>query len=508
MALLYFAPGNESSMQRREFLTAVASGVFLAAAGIANRRTAGSPAELALLDAIDQAALVERGEISAIEAIDAAIERMGRINPVLNAVVTETFDRARKRALSGSSAGRFWGAPYLLKDLTPYQGARYTRGSKLFLDAIADSHGPYVDRIEASGLIILGKTNTPEFGLISTTEPLALGAARNPWNTQYSTGGSSGGSAAAVASRMVPAAQSSDGGGSIRIPACQCGVFGLKPSRGRQPFRAATATSWPIAIRHAVSNSVRDSALILALTEGGRGVTLPPVGFVSRQKPARHRIALSLRSGTGDMPHADVIRAIEQAGLLLDELGHDVVVTEDTPLADPSAFEHFLVHWASWAFGIVEDVESRSGKPAAETGLLEPWTIGLADYFRSRPSDALPNAVNEFRVTTGKVAAFFEHYDAWLNPVTASPAPRIGEQAPTVDFDTLLDRVLKFAAFTPIHNVAGTPAMSVPFGLSRHGLPIGVQISARVGAEALLLQLAYQIEEARPWAGDLPPVHA
>lgn len=489
-------------------MSAVASGVFLTTVGYTNRQAAASPEDLGLLDAIDQAALVESGEVSALEVIEAAIARIERVNPALNAVVTETFDKARARAKSGAAVGRIWGAPYLLKDLLPYKGVRYTRGSNLFRDAIADSHGPYVDKTEAAGLIVLGKTNTPEFGLISTTESLALGAARNPWNTEHSTGGSSGGSAAAVAARMVPVAQSSDGGGSIRIPASQCGVFGLKPSRGRFPFLAATATAWPISIRHAVSNSVRDSALVLALTEQGEGATLPPVGFVSAEKPVHRKIALSLRSGRGESPHADVIKAVETAGQLLEDLGHDIVVTEQTPLADPAAFEHFLVHWASWAFGIAQDVEKQTGKPASETGLLEPWTTGLADYFASKPADTLPNAVRAFAATTEKVAEFFEQYDAWLSPVTASPAPRLGEQAPTVEFDTLLERVVRFAAYTPLHNVAGTPAMSVPFARSEDGLPIGVQLSTRVGDEALLLQLAYQMEEARPWTSDLPAVHA
>ena len=494
-------------MQRREFLTAVASGVFVATVGGLRRNAVASPKDLALLDTIDQAALVASGEISAVELIDAAIARIEQVNPQLNAVVTNTFDMARARVRPGKASGRLWSAPYLLKDLLPYEGVRFTRGSNLFRDDVAESHGPYVEKIEAAGLVVLGKTNTPEFGLISTTEPVALGAARNPWNTEHSTGGSSGGSAAAVAARMVPAAQSSDGGGSIRIPASQCGVFGLKPSRGRFPFRRATATSWPISIRHAVSNTVRDSALILGLTEQGEGATLPPVGFVSQEKLKPRKIALSIKSGSGEMPDRVVAEAIEQAGQLLEELGHDIVVTEETPLADPTAFEHFLVHWASWAFGIVQDVESRSGKSAAETGLLEPWTIGLADYFRSRPSNALPDAVTAFRATAEKVADFFEDYDAWLSPVTASPAPRLGHQAPTVEFDTLIERVVRFAAYTPVHNVAGTPAMSVPFTLSQEGLPIGVQLATRVGGEALLLQLAYQMEQARPWIGNLPPIH-
>ncbi len=495
-------------MQRREFLSSVASGVFLATVGCPNQYAAASAEDLALLDAIDQAALVASGEVSAIELIDAAIARIEQINPELNAVVTDTFDRARARVMAGKTSGRLWGAPYLLKDLVPYEGVRYTRGSNLFRDAIAESNIPFVDKIETAGLIILGKTNTPEFGLISTTEPIALGVARNPWNTEHSTGGSSGGSAAAVAARMVPAAQSSDGGGSIRIPASQCGVVGLKPSRGRFPFRKATATSWPISIRHAVSNTVRDSALILALTEQGEGSTLPPVGYVSREGLRPLKIALSLRGGRGELPNADVARAVEQAGQLLQDLGHEIIVTEDTPQADPAAFDHFLIHWASWATGVVQDLERRSAKSAAETGLLEPWTIGLSDYFLSKPSNALPDAVKAFSVTARKVADFFGHYDAWLSPVTASPAPRLGEQAPTVEFDTLLERVARFAAHTPLHNVAGTPAMSVPFAKSEGGLPIGVQLSTAVGGEALLLQIAYQIEETRPWIGQLPAVHA
>ncbi len=492
-------------MKRRDFLSALASGAFLAGIGCSTRRTASSAIDLVRLDAIDQARLVSTGEVSPLELVDAAIERIEAINPIINAVVTQAYERARNRARHAPAAGELWGVPYLLKDLNPYKGVRFTRGSNLFRDSIADRQSPYTDKTEAAGLIVLGKTNTPEFGLISTTEPVALGAALNPWNLKHSTGGSSGGSAAAVAARLVPAAQASDGGGSIRIPAAQCGVFGLKPSVGRFPDQFAPNMPWPISIKHAISNTVRDSALLLALTERGADGPLPSVGYITPDRLSRQRIALTVADGAGEAADPQVVSAVEQAGALLTELGHDVVLTKETPLNHPDFVESFLVHWASNAAQLEDLVVARTNRHAADTGLLEPWTLGLAQYYRAQPDDALETALANFRDVQQKVASFFDEFDAWLSPVTATTAPRIGHQAPTQDFATLHERVLRFAAYTPIHNTAGTPAMSVPFAWSDEGLPVGVQLSSKIGNEELLLKLAYQIEEARPWAHKLPP---
>lgn len=495
-------------MKRREFLAAAASGTILAGVGCSTRQTVNASSNLAALDAIDQARLVSMGELSARELVDAAIDRIEAINPLINAVVTPAYRRARDRAGNAPAVGDLWGVPYLLKDLNPYKGVRFTRGSNLFIDSIAERQSPYTDATETAGLIVLGKTNTPEFGLISTTESIALGPALNPWSLKHSTGGSSGGAAAAVAARLVPVAQASDGGGSIRIPASQCGVFGLKPSVGRFPDQFGPELPWPISIKHPVSNSVRDSALVLALTERGNDGPLQPAGFVTPGGEGRLRIALTIANGAGADPDPDVADAVAQAGTLLSELGHDVIATESTPLGDPEFFDSFLVHWALGASGIADVVTEQTGLPAAETGLLEPWTLGLADYYRAQPAGAIERALENFQSVRNRVAEFFTKYDAWLTPVTATAAPPIGHQAPTVEFKTLFERVSYFAAYTPIHNTAGTPAMSVPFAWTDEGLPIGVQISSKVGNEALLLKLAYQMEEARPWAERLPPIVA
>ena len=493
-------------MKRRDFLAAIASGTFLSTIGCSSRNKPASVTDLARLDAIDQASLVSNGDLSALEIVEAAIKRIEAVNPLINAIVTPTFDMGRSRAQRATAEGNLWGVPYLLKDLNPYKGVRFTRGSRLFENAIAEMQSPYTDKSEAAGLIVLGKTNTPEFGLISTTEPVALGAALNPWNPEYSTGGSSGGSAAAVAARLVPVAQASDGGGSIRIPASQCSVFGLKPSVGRFPDQFGPKLPWPISIKHPVSVSVRDSALILALTEQNEDGPLPPVGYVTPGLDSKCRVALTMTGGNGVDPDPEVASAVDEAAGLLEEQGHDVVVVDATPLDDPEFIESFLVHWALGAAGIADMVAEQTNRPAAETGLLEPWTLALADYYRQQPDGAIEKALANFGQVKANVASFFDGYDAWLTPVTATPPPRIGHQSPTLEFDTLLERVLNFAPYTPIHNTAGTPAMSVPFAWSGEGLPIGVQISSEIGNEGLLLKLAYQLEEARPWAHRLPPM--
>ncbi len=498
-------------MERRDFLKIMASSGIAALFPAACRSWPGGPEALAASDAITQAALVARGEASAAELVAAAIERIRRIDPALNAVVTRTFARARARAEAARTGGPLWGVPYLLKDLNPYRGARFTRGSRMFKNDVADWQSPYTDKTEDQGLIVLGKTNTPEFGLMATTESLALGACRNPWNLAHSSGGSSGGAAAAVAARLVPAAQASDGGGSIRIPAAACGLFGLKPSRGRFPRQAQdTRPIWPLSISHPLSWSVRDSALLLALTERPDG-PLPPVGFVEGPGKKRLEIVMSLQDAEGRMPDPEVAQAVRRAATLLENRGHRITPLETTPLADPSLIEHFWTVWSFFGHAAAQEATRRTGlAPARQTDLLEPWTISLALAYRALPDPdaALARALSLFGRISQRVARFFQTWDAWLSPVTAAPAPQLGAQAPVVPYQRLRARLSRYAAYTPLHNVAGTPAMSVPMGWSKPGLPIGIQIAAALGGEGRLLQLAYELEADRPWAQRLPPVHA
>ncbi|MEL7024893.1 MAG: amidase family protein [Pseudomonadota bacterium] len=492
-------------MHRRDLLRLIAVGGLAAATGCGARKPAVSATSLADLDCIGQHDLIVSGALSKEASITSAFERIDAVNDQLNAVITRDDERAIVHARTAT--GALAGVPYLLKDLNAYRDMRMTMGSALFRNHVPDSQSPYTDRIDASGLVVLGKTNTPEFGLLPTTSPVLHGPTRNPWNVKHTPGGSSGGSAAAVASRMVPAAQASDGGGSIRIPAALCGLFGLKPSVGRFPDQGYANRAWPISIKHAITRSVRDSALILALTENTDGGPLLPVGFVTPERRKRLKIAISTDTHLGPAD-PNIVDAVVEVGKTLQRMGHEIEPVSDTPHHDPAFDRHISTLWGHGVFGILQQVEADSGTTAENTGLLEPATITLARRFSQLPPDALQTALDYFQVFQRGTDDFFANYDAWLTPVTSAVAPEIGFMDPSLDFDTLTERVTQFARFTAIHNVAGTPAMSIPAGKSDDGLPIGVQIAASVGAEALLLQLAYQLEEATPWADALPPVHA
>lgn len=498
-------------MRRREFLAAGAtglaaiSGVGAGASGCApSLLRHGPPGDdaLARLDAVGQAALVARGEVRPGELIEAAMRRIAALDPTLNAVVTRSFDRALGRVVNEPMTGPLAGVPYLLKDLTDWEGVRCTRGSRLFLNRISAASPELVIRSEAAGLVVLGKTNTPEFGLLPSTESLALGACRNPWDPTRSTGGSSGGAAAAVAAGLVPIAEASDGGGSIRIPAACCGVFGLKPSRGRGVDAGGGAGAYDISVHHCVSRSVRDSALLLSLTERtGPKAPLRSVGFVQEPTKRRLRIAVSTRSALGAEPEPEVKAACASAARLCEDLGHELV--ERAPAYDGEALtEHFLTVWAQGPAALVADLEARGVAPDA---VLEPWTLGLAADFRSKPLGSLAQAVAFFDAVGPPLDRFFSDIDVWLTPVLAGPPPALGELAPEVPFATLRERCTRYVGYTPLHNVAGTPAMSVPLGQSSAGLPIGVQFAAARGAEATLLALAYELEAAAPWADRWPP---
>ncbi|MEM6820173.1 MAG: amidase family protein [Pseudomonadota bacterium] len=492
-------------MHRRDLLRLLALGGLAAVTGCGGKQRGVSVQSIADLDCIDQHDLVITGELTAQELVAAAIDRIDAVNKQLNAVVTRDDDRALLRAQVAE--GALAGVPYLLKDLNPYRDMRTTFGSALYRDRIAIEQTPYTDRIDESGLVVLGKTNTPEFGLLPSTSPKLHGPTRNPWNPDHTPGGSSGGAAAAVASRMVPAAQASDGGGSIRIPAAQCGLFGLKPSIGRFPDQGHSAQAWPISVKHALTRSVRDSALILALTEQTEGGPLLPVGFVTRERTKPLRIALSLTTASG--PAApEIADAIRATARVLTTLGHEIIETEATPHANAELAGHLFTLWGAGVFPIVQQIAEESGGDVLATGLLEPATITLAERYGKLPSSAMDNALAFFSLYQREVAEFFEEYDAWLSPVTGTTAPEIGYLDPALDFDLLSERVTEFASFTATHNVAGTPAMSVPAGRSETGLPIGAQLSTAIDGDATLLQLAYQLEEATPWRDALPPVHA
>ncbi len=457
------------------------------------------------LDLMGQAALVKTKDATPLELVDAAIARIEAVNPKLNAVVTECFDMARARAKGPLPSGPLSGAPYLIKDLNHLEGARTTMGSRQFASQISAGNSSMSQSALDAGMIVVGKTNTPEWGLLATTESVLLGPCRNPWNPEHSSGGSSGGAAAAVAAGILPAAHASDGGGSIRIPASCCGVFGMKPSRGRMNLVGDVPLPGDIGVENTVSRTVRDNAMLFSLSEDrSAAAPLKPTGFVSGPSKKRLRIAFGTKSYYGTEPDRDVMAALEDTAKLCASLGH-TIIEADNPLDGDEFIDQFLTVWSSGPATLVQMVEAEKLKPDE---LLEPWTLGLADHFAKKPAHALPKALAYFQKVEAGIAAFMANYDAWLTPVLSSPAPKLGTQGPVVPFDTLYERVIRYVAYTPVHNVAGTPAMSVPLGMSRDGLPIGSQFAAAKGNEGLLYALAYELESAAPWANRKAPIYA
>ena len=475
----------------------------------AGARPAFSEAEdaFASLDGIGSAELIRSGQVSASDLVEAAITRIERLNPQLAAVCTPTFDLARKRVGPGALEGPFGGVPYLLKDLLEYPGVRYAAGSRMLAANVSDWRSPYLDATEGAGLVVLGKTATPEFGLTATTEPLLGGPTHNPWDLRLSPGGSSGGSAAAVAARLVPFAHGNDGGGSIRIPASICGLFGLKPSRGRQPASQRTSLPADIVVEHCVARSVRDSALLLALTERrDPGAPLPPVGHVTDPGRRRLRIGVTTLNYYGRDAEPEVREAVLDAAKLCGSLGHRVVEMA-WPFSGEQFSEHFMTVWAASAAGVAGLYRKQTGRDP-DASVLEPWTLGLAAEFMAKPASALPDALAYFDWLAADYARAFDGYDVFLSPVVRKARLPLGELATTREYTALRADLIDFASYTPAQNAAGVPAMTVPLGWTPDGLPVGTQFTAALGGEATLLALALELERARPWAGRRPPVSA
>ena len=393
--------------------------------------------------------------------------------------------------------------PYLIKDLNDVAGERTTRGSRFSADTPAIANDPMPQKAIDAGLVIVGKTNTPEFGLLPTTESIRLGPCHNPWNLDCSPGGSSGGAAVAVAAGLVPAAHAADSGGSIRIPSSCCAVFGLKPSRWRMNLGQENTVMGGTLAENCVSRTVRDNAMLFSLTENtGDFARFKPIGFVAGPAKRRLRIAFGTTSCFGTEPHPDVKAAVEASAKLCESLGHTIVPAQN-PVDGQAFYEAFAVVWSSLPAMLVPLAKSKNLNPE---NVFEPFTLELADYAMKLPPDALPQAWAVFKETEAQVDAFMANYDAWLTPVLALPPVRLGELAPTVDLKTLTERRMHYVVYTQIHNVAGTPAMSAPLGMSQDGLPIGSQFAAAKGREDLLYALAYELEAAQPWATRTPKV--
>ncbi|MGH7385520.1 MAG: amidase [Candidatus Rokuibacteriota bacterium] len=472
--------------------------------------------DLVGLDALAQAELVRRKAMTPLELVDAAVERIERVNGKVNAVVLAMYEHARALAAQPPGPGPFAGVPFLLKDfLAEYAGFRFTEGTAFLRDFVPTEDTELVRRYKRAGLIVVGKTNTPEMAVGPTTEPRLFGPTRNPWNLARTAGGSSGGAAAAVASGMVPAAHGNDAGGSIRVPAACCGVFGLKPTRGRNPLgpRYGDVMSGLVA-EHVLTRSVRDSAALLDATAGpdlgDPYWAAPPARPFLKEigaPPGRLRIAFTTRTLDGADVHPDCAAAVRQAALLLEGLGHEVA--EGTPRieAEPffRAFTSVLAVGFTWG---IDDWKRRTGRePTAE--LFEPFVWAFTGRGRQFTGPEYLTAVQGLQAASREIARFFVDHDVWLTPMLGEPPVPLGtfSYAGGDPFD-LRRRMAAFTPFTYVANVTGQPAMSVPTFWNADDLPLGTQFVGRFGEEAVLLRLASQIEAAQPWATRRPPVFA
>jgi amidase len=449
------------------------------------------------LDAIGQAAMIADKQISALELVDAAI---ARLEPKLNALASTDFEAARTRAKK-SLAGPLAGVPFLLKDLLSYPGQRHMLGSRLFAQNVAHEGSAYTRRLDAAGLIPLGKTTTSELGLLGSTETLLSGATHNPWDLTRSATGSSGGSAAAVAARMVALAHASDGGGSVRIPASACGLFGFKPSRGRC-VAAAPDDMFGMLIEHVVTRSVRDSALMLGLTED-EGSEHGRLGYVQPTQGLRLRIGFYLATALGERPEPEVEEALGQTVALCRALGHEVFELGPMGVDGAAASQTFFTLAGSGVDKLARLMEPLLGRPVGEAE-LEPFTLSLLRWYRSLPEGAAAQALGDLERVGARVRGYLDACDVALCPTMPSLPPLLGTLAPTLDRETIVRRTQSLAGYTAVYTMAGVPAMSVPLFASAAGLPIGSHFAAPLGREAVLLRLAYQLEQAAPWAARAP----
>jgi amidase len=476
--------------------------------------------ELTTLDATAQADLVRRGDVAPIELVDAAIARIECLNPQLNAVITTRFERARAEAKADLPTGPLRGVPFLLKDLGAQSAGDPSHGGMRALrDAgwIAPRDTFLAAKFRAAGLVFLGKTNTPELGLLPTTEPESYGPTRNPWDPSRSPGGSSGGAAAAVASGMVPIAHATDGGGSIRIPASQCGLVGLKVSRGRVSFGPDASERWGgFSVENTVSRSVRDTATMLDAIRGempGDAYTAPPPVRPYREEvgaePGPLRIGLLTSAPNGMAVHRDCVIAAERAAKLLGSLGHVVEPSFPAALADPELVRATVAIIAAATAAALDAWSEKLGRPLGE-GDVEPLTWAVAELGRRQTATDFLRARQCAHSCARRIAAWWaDGFDLLLTPTEAEPPPPLGSFKPEPGNPLAgFVRAAPFSTFTSAFNVTGQPAISLPLHWNEAGLPIGVQLVAAYGREDLLLRVAAQLEQAQPWTHRLPAVHA
>ncbi|WP_375490614.1 amidase [uncultured Jatrophihabitans sp.] len=445
-------------------------------------------------DAVALARLVRDGQVSAPELADAAAARIRAVDPQLNAVARELFTQPR---YAPGSSGALAGVPTLIKDNTDLEGVPTNHGSEAFTARPAKRDDAYTRQFLSSGMTVLGKSRLPEFGLNATTEFRTAEPTRNPWHTDYSVGASSGGSAALVAAGAVPIAHANDGGGSIRIPAACAGLVGLKPSRGRH-LDGEQARHLPINMvsEGVVTRTVRDTAAFVAATEDHwRNPKLAPIGLVLGPAQRRLRVGLVLESLTRAPVDEPTRAAVERTAQLLEDAGH-LVEPVELPMDDRFA-DDFTQYW-----GLLADLAVSTGRltfdRSFDSALVDGLTAGLRAHHR-RNLRRTPGALRRLRHAARDYAAMFARHELVLSPVLAHAVPRLGFLSPNVAFDQLIARLTDYVSYTPLNNIAGTPAISLPLG-SSDGLPVGVHLSAAYGDERTLLEVAFGLEAAAPFA--------
>jgi len=455
-------------------------------------------------DALGIAELIRSRAVSRREVVEAAIARAEKVQPDLNAVQLADFERALD-ATTRPCAGPFSGVPTVIKDNTHVAGLPTNQGSESFTAATATADAAITQQLLGLGLVSLGKSTMPEFGLNASTEHMTGPATRNPWHPEFSAGASSGGSAALVASGVVPIAHANDGGGSIRIPAACCGLIGLKPTRGR--FRSTTLDKLiPVRIvsEGVLTRSVRDTAHAYAGAElAWRPRGLPPVGLVESPSSRRLRIGLFLDSVTGASTDGQTRATVTAAAELLTGMGHHV--QEVAAPVSGQFVEDFSDYWGLLAFLLIK-TGPRAFGPDFDPARLENLTTGLADRYRSQRTMTV-GVIRRLRQSTTAYLRAFTSFDVLLSPVLAHTTPELGHLSPLQPFDQHFRRLLDYVAFTPLNNATGSPAISLPMGRTDTGLPIGVHFCARPGDERTLLELAYEIEEAAPWPRIQDSIH-
>jgi len=447
--------------------------------------------ELSGLDAVETAARIRSRELTASEVIEAAIGRAEALAPVLNAISARDYERALERA-KAPGTGPLAGVPTFVKDLDDLAGVVNSYGSRAHLGNVTKRSSGLISKVLETGVIALGKSTTPEFGLTGTTESLAFGPTRNPWSATHSPGGSSGGAAALVAAGVVPLAHGSDGGGSIRIPASFCGLVGLKVSRERR-FVPAGLDRLPLRVvtHGVVTRTVRDTAhFVAALDQLVASRRLPRIPLVQGPSKRRLRIGTFFTAPSGVTVHPDVSETVSAAAQRCAALGHKL---EEIPCPfDEQMVEDFLLYWSCLAWGSILQTRLQRGR-GFDMETMEPWTRNLAARFQARRGAAL-TTLKRLRAARTASERLFQGYDLLLSATTTAPAPKLGYLGPDVPFDTVFARVRDYFCLTPPQNIIGNAAITLPMGMSQGGLPIGVHFAAHEGHESTLLELAYELE--------------